>query len=92
MPGSTDIPGLNLQFGALDFGSESAMPDFGAVENCVVGPSREATPAPVAAPPAPGPKSQSSLYSTPLRYQHTALTVLPGPGNSQFSTSIFNHA
>lgn len=74
MPGSADIPGLNLQFGALDFGSESAMPDFGAVENCVVGPSRESPPAPVPAPnaanapPAPGPKNQSSLYSTPLRY------------------------
>ncbi|KAG7261651.1 hypothetical protein CRUP_012245 [Coryphaenoides rupestris] len=72
MPGSADIPGLNLQFGALDFGSESAMPDFGAVENCVVGPSRESPPAPIPAPtaanapPAPGPKNQSSLYSTPL--------------------------
>uniref|UniRef100_A0A8C4ZX30 Ubiquitin associated protein 2a n=1 Tax=Gadus morhua TaxID=8049 RepID=A0A8C4ZX30_GADMO len=66
MPGSADIPGLNLQFGALDFGSESAIPDFGAVENCVVGASRESTPGPVAAPTAPGPQSQSSLYSTPL--------------------------
>ncbi|CAL8336362.1 unnamed protein product [Merluccius merluccius] len=67
MPGSADIPGLNLQFGALDFGSESAMPDFGTVENCVVGASRESTPVPAAAaPPVPGPQNQSSLYSTPL--------------------------
>ncbi|KAF0035199.1 hypothetical protein F2P81_012957 [Scophthalmus maximus] len=34
MPGSADVPGLNLQFGALDFGSESALPDFGVVDNC----------------------------------------------------------
>uniref|UniRef100_A0A667WV06 Ubiquitin associated protein 2a n=1 Tax=Myripristis murdjan TaxID=586833 RepID=A0A667WV06_9TELE len=68
MPGSADVPGLNLQFGALDFGSESALPDFGVVDNCVSGPSREPTPAPAPAPPAPGPgaQSQTSLYSKPL--------------------------
>ncbi|XP_071372648.1 ubiquitin-associated protein 2a isoform X1 [Centroberyx affinis] len=68
MPGSADVPGLNLQFGALDFGSESALPDFGVVDNCVSGPSRESTPAPAPAPPAPGPgaQSQTSLYSKPL--------------------------
>nr|XP_020485036.1 ubiquitin-associated protein 2 isoform X2 [Labrus bergylta] len=66
MPGSADIPGLNLQFGALDFGSESALPEFGVVDNCAV--SRESTPAPVSAPTAPGPgtQSQTSLYSKPL--------------------------
>uniref|UniRef100_A0A8D3BKA3 Ubiquitin associated protein 2a n=1 Tax=Scophthalmus maximus TaxID=52904 RepID=A0A8D3BKA3_SCOMX len=66
MPGSADVPGLNLQFGALDFGSESALPDFGVVDNCVSAASRESTPAP--APPAPGPgtQSQTSLYSKPL--------------------------
>uniref|UniRef100_A0A8D3CXG6 Ubiquitin associated protein 2a n=1 Tax=Scophthalmus maximus TaxID=52904 RepID=A0A8D3CXG6_SCOMX len=57
MPGSADVPGLNLQFGALDFGSESALPDFGVVDNCVSAASRESTPAP--APPAPGPGTQS---------------------------------
>lgn len=68
MPGSADVPGLNLQFGALDFGSESALPDFGVVDNCVSGPSREPTPSPAPAPPAPGPgaQSQTSLYSKPL--------------------------
>uniref|UniRef100_A0AAQ6IJ96 UBA domain-containing protein n=1 Tax=Anabas testudineus TaxID=64144 RepID=A0AAQ6IJ96_ANATE len=67
MPGSADVPGLNLQFGALDFGSESALPEFGVVDNCVSTVSRESTPAP--APPAPGPgtQSQTSLYSKPLR-------------------------
>uniref|UniRef100_A0A8C7ZYZ4 Ubiquitin associated protein 2a n=1 Tax=Oryzias sinensis TaxID=183150 RepID=A0A8C7ZYZ4_9TELE len=54
MPGSADIPGLNLQFGALDFGSESALPEFGVVDNCVSAASRESTPAPAPAPPASG--------------------------------------
>ncbi|XP_040015151.1 ubiquitin-associated protein 2a isoform X2 [Xiphias gladius] len=68
MPGSADVPGLNLQFGALDFGSESALPEFGVVDNCVSAASRESTPAPAPAPPAPGPgaQSQTSLYSKPL--------------------------
>ncbi|XP_072238727.1 ubiquitin-associated protein 2a isoform X2 [Leuresthes tenuis] len=68
MPGSADVPGLNLQFGALDFGSESALPEFGVVDNCVSAASRESTPAPAPAPPASGPgtKSQTSLYSKPL--------------------------
>uniref|UniRef100_A0AAQ6INA6 UBA domain-containing protein n=1 Tax=Anabas testudineus TaxID=64144 RepID=A0AAQ6INA6_ANATE len=43
MPGSADVPGLNLQFGALDFGSESALPEFGVVDNCVSTVSREST-------------------------------------------------
>lgn len=66
MPGSADVPGLNLQFGALDFGSESALPEFRVVDNCVSAVSRESTPAP--APPASGPGTQShtSLYSKPL--------------------------
>ncbi|GLD69957.1 ubiquitin-associated protein 2 [Lates japonicus] len=68
MPGSADVPGLNLQFGALDFGSESALPEFGVVDNCVSAASRESTPAPAPAPPAPGPgtQSQTSLYSKQL--------------------------
>uniref|UniRef100_A0A8C6LEG5 Ubiquitin associated protein 2 n=1 Tax=Nothobranchius furzeri TaxID=105023 RepID=A0A8C6LEG5_NOTFU len=68
MPGSADVPGLNLQFGALDFGSESALPEFGGVDNCVSAVSRDSTPAPVSVPPASGPGTQShaSLYSKPL--------------------------
>ncbi|KAM6232423.1 ubiquitin-associated protein 2-like isoform 2-T2 [Porphyrio hochstetteri] len=31
MPGSSDVTGLNVQFGALEFGSESALPEFGSV-------------------------------------------------------------
>lgn len=70
MPGSADVPGLNLQFGALDFGSESAMPEFGVVDNCVGGASREPTPAQTPTLPAlgPGAQNQTSLYSKPLRY------------------------
>lgn len=70
MPGSADVPGLNLQFGALDFGSESALPEFGVVDNCVSAASRESASAPASAPPATGPgaQSQTSLYSKPLRY------------------------
>uniref|UniRef100_A0A8C1QSJ9 Ubiquitin associated protein 2a n=1 Tax=Cyprinus carpio TaxID=7962 RepID=A0A8C1QSJ9_CYPCA len=57
MPGSADVSGLNVQFGALDFGSESALPDFGQSENCTSEPIREA---------AVVPQSQSSLYSKPI--------------------------
>ncbi len=58
MPGSADVSSLNVQFGALDFGSESALPDFGQSENCNSEPIREA---------AVVPQSQSSLYSKPIR-------------------------
>ncbi|XP_016148389.1 ubiquitin-associated protein 2-like isoform X1 [Sinocyclocheilus grahami] len=57
MPGSADVSSLNVQFGALDFGSESALPDFGQSENCTSEPIREA---------AVVPQSQSSLYSKPI--------------------------
>lgn len=30
MPGSADISGLNLQFGALQFGSEPVLPEYDA--------------------------------------------------------------
>ncbi|XP_037831161.1 ubiquitin-associated protein 2a isoform X2 [Kryptolebias marmoratus] len=83
MPGSADIPGLNLQFGALDFGSESALPEFGVVDNCAGAVLRESTPAPASAPPASGPGTQShtSLYSKPLSESlGSALSVaLPSP-------------
>uniref|UniRef100_A0A671QKK8 Ubiquitin-associated protein 2-like n=1 Tax=Sinocyclocheilus anshuiensis TaxID=1608454 RepID=A0A671QKK8_9TELE len=58
MPGSADVSSLNVQFGALDFGSESALPDFGQSENCTSEPIREA---------AVVLQSQSSLYSKPIR-------------------------
>ncbi|XP_012726163.2 ubiquitin-associated protein 2a isoform X1 [Fundulus heteroclitus] len=86
MPGSADVPGLNLQFGALDFGSESALPEFGVVDNCVSAASRESTLAPAPAAPAPGPGTQShtSLYSKPLSESlGSSLSVaLPSPLSS----------
>ncbi|XP_028829448.1 ubiquitin-associated protein 2a isoform X2 [Denticeps clupeoides] len=59
MPGSADVSGLNVQFGALDFGSESALPDFGSPENCSNDshPPRD-TPAVT--------QTQSSIYSKPI--------------------------
>lgn len=49
MPGSTDISGLNLQFGALQFGSEPVLQDY------------ESTPATTT----PGSQVQNSLYTSP---------------------------
>uniref|UniRef100_A0A8C8F390 UBA domain-containing protein n=1 Tax=Oncorhynchus tshawytscha TaxID=74940 RepID=A0A8C8F390_ONCTS len=72
MPGSADVPGLNVQFGALDFGSEAALPDFGTVETCVTGGSRESTPAP---------QSQTSLYSNPLSESMSTPLSVPLPSS-----------
>ncbi|NWS77448.1 UBAP2 protein, partial [Crotophaga sulcirostris] len=33
MPGSADVTGLNVQFGALEFGSEPALPGFGSASS-----------------------------------------------------------
>ncbi|KAG7276723.1 hypothetical protein CRUP_006902 [Coryphaenoides rupestris] len=68
MPGSTDVSGLNVQFGALDFGSEAgggAVVDLGQAE-----PAREAAPpsAPMSVPAQQQqqpPLPQSSLFSKP---------------------------
>ncbi|KAG8538242.1 hypothetical protein GDO81_023040, partial [Engystomops pustulosus] len=49
MPGTADISGLNLQFGALQFGSEPVLPEY------------ESSPAPNAV----VSQSQSSLYTSP---------------------------
>ncbi|XP_029367032.1 ubiquitin-associated protein 2-like isoform X3 [Echeneis naucrates] len=70
MPGSADISGLNVQFGALDFGSESGS---GTVDITQMEMAREQAPAQAPAPIAPSPMSaptaiptqqpQSSLFS-----------------------------
>ncbi|XP_075868275.1 ubiquitin-associated protein 2-like isoform X2 [Nelusetta ayraudi] len=49
MPGSTDISGLNLQFGALQFGSEPVVPEY------------DSTPATTT----PANQVQNSLYTSP---------------------------
>ncbi|NXM37261.1 UBAP2 protein, partial [Oxyruncus cristatus] len=33
MPGSSDVTGLNVQFGALEFGSEPTLPEFGSTSS-----------------------------------------------------------
>ncbi|XP_034143031.1 ubiquitin-associated protein 2a isoform X2 [Esox lucius] len=73
MPGSADVPGLNVQFGALDFGSEAALPDFGPAETCVTEASRES---------APAPQSQTSLYSKPLSESMGTPLSIPLPLSS----------
>uniref|UniRef100_A0A8C4IMG6 Ubiquitin associated protein 2a n=1 Tax=Dicentrarchus labrax TaxID=13489 RepID=A0A8C4IMG6_DICLA len=83
MPGSADVPGLNLQFGALDFGSESALPEFGVVDNCVSAASRESTPAPASAPPAPGPGTQSQTKPV----YHSSSVALPSLTSSSLGTA-----
>ena len=52
MPGSADISGLNLQFGALQFGAEPALPEYDA---------------PPVTTSAPGNQVPNSLYTSPNR-------------------------
>ncbi|XP_046699806.1 ubiquitin-associated protein 2-like isoform X3 [Silurus meridionalis] len=49
MPGSADIPGINLQFGALQFGSEPVLPEY---DNTAVATTT------------PGSATQNSLYTS----------------------------
>ncbi|XP_032437032.1 ubiquitin-associated protein 2-like isoform X3 [Xiphophorus hellerii] len=58
MPGSTDISGLNLQFGALQFGSEPVLQEY------------ESTPATTT----PGSQVQNSLYTSPSSESTPALS------------------
>ncbi|XP_041793003.1 ubiquitin-associated protein 2-like isoform X1 [Chelmon rostratus] len=83
MPGSTDISGLNVQFGALDFGSEAGS---GTVDVAQTESAREQAPAQVAAPaPMPVPTAiptqqpQSSLFSKPgsMSEHMSSLPTLP---------------
>uniref|UniRef100_A0A4W5K9Q0 Ubiquitin associated protein 2b n=1 Tax=Hucho hucho TaxID=62062 RepID=A0A4W5K9Q0_9TELE len=54
MPGSADVSGLNVQFGALDFGSEPSVTDMGQQADPAREPASTAVPQP-----------QSSLFSKP---------------------------
>jgi len=72
MPGSADVSGLNVQFGALDFGSETSS---GTAEMSQTELTREHTPAlaqaAISVPTAvPMQQSQSSKFSKPgaVRY------------------------
>ncbi|XP_042560222.1 ubiquitin-associated protein 2-like isoform X4 [Clupea harengus] len=67
MPGSADVLGLNVQFGALDFGSESAMPDFSAPSEVGTTTNSSSTISSDAARDTPAvSQTQSSLYSKPI--------------------------
>ncbi|KAK3525146.1 hypothetical protein QTP86_019529 [Hemibagrus guttatus] len=59
MPGSADIPGLNLQFGALQFGSEPVLPEYDTT---------------AAATTTPGNVTQNSLYTSANSEQAPALS------------------
>lgn len=69
MPGSADISGLNVQFGALDFGSEagSGTVDMAQMELArEQAPAQAPAPAPLSVPTAvPTQQPQSSLFSKP---------------------------
>uniref|UniRef100_A0A8C4FD54 Ubiquitin associated protein 2-like n=1 Tax=Dicentrarchus labrax TaxID=13489 RepID=A0A8C4FD54_DICLA len=62
MPGSADISGLNLQFGALQFGSEPVLPEYDS--------------APTTATPAN--QVQNSLYTSASRFVHTKTQLFKG--------------
>ncbi|KAG8011986.1 Ubiquitin-associated protein 2 [Nibea albiflora] len=83
MPGSADISGLNVQFGALDFGSEAAS---GSVDMAQAESVREQAPAQASAPAAmpvptavPTQQPQSSLFSKPgsMSEHMSSLPTLP---------------
>ncbi|XP_074876224.1 ubiquitin-associated protein 2 isoform X15 [Buteo buteo] len=70
MPGSADVTGLNVQFGALEFGSEPALPEFGSTS------SSENT----------SQMNNNSLYSKSVKYVDPLNTSLPIPNTVQEST------
>lgn len=53
MPGSTDISGLNLQFGALQFGSEPVLPEYDSTPGAATAPANQV---------------QNSLYPSASRF------------------------
>lgn len=73
MPGSVDICSLNLQFGALQFGSEPVLPEY------------DTSPHPAAATVPSSNQVQNSLYSSPSRWgtsmrRHVGVRVGGGGG------------
>ncbi|XP_027526182.1 ubiquitin-associated protein 2 isoform X5 [Neopelma chrysocephalum] len=70
MPGSADVTGLNVQFGALEFGSEPTLPEFGSTS------SSENT----------SQATNNSLYSKSVKYVDPLNTSLPISNTVQEST------
>uniref|UniRef100_A0A672FB39 UBA domain-containing protein n=1 Tax=Salarias fasciatus TaxID=181472 RepID=A0A672FB39_SALFA len=74
MPGSTDISGLNLQFGALQFGSEPVLPEYESTSSTTT----------------PGNQVQNSLYTSPNRSVHVDfLFICSVDGDSSLHSSSF---
>ncbi|XP_006123053.2 ubiquitin-associated protein 2 isoform X1 [Pelodiscus sinensis] len=72
MPGSADVTGLNVQFGALEFGSDPSLPEFGS------SPSNENI----------SQVSSNSLYSKPVNDPlNTSLPISNTVQESTFTTS-----
>uniref|UniRef100_UPI0037E896AD ubiquitin-associated protein 2-like isoform X2 n=1 Tax=Semicossyphus pulcher TaxID=241346 RepID=UPI0037E896AD len=80
MPGSADIPGLNVQFGALDFGSEAGS---GAVDMAQTESAREQAPAQAPVPAAPAPMSVPS--AVPTQQPQSSLFTKPGTVSDHMS-------
>lgn len=59
MPGSADVTGLNVQFGALEFGSEPSLSEFGSAASA----SENSNVIPI------------SLYPKSLRYRAHSVVV-----------------
>ncbi|XP_063280155.1 ubiquitin-associated protein 2-like isoform X3 [Prinia subflava] len=70
MPGSADVTGLNVQFGALEFGSEPTLTEFGSTS------SSENT----------SQATNNSLYSKSVKYVDPLNTSLPISNTVQEST------
>ncbi|XP_041643236.1 ubiquitin-associated protein 2-like isoform X2 [Cheilinus undulatus] len=87
MPGSADIPGLNVQFGALDFGSEAGS---GTGDMAQTEPAREQAPAQVPAPvaqTAPAAPAPISVPSTvPTQQPQSSLFSKPGTVSDHMSS------
>ncbi|XP_034068405.1 ubiquitin-associated protein 2-like isoform X2 [Gymnodraco acuticeps] len=79
MPGSADIPGLNVQFGALDFGSEAG---GGAVDMGQKESSREHALTQGQAPAAPVPMTVPT--AVPMQQQQQQSSLFSQPGSMRF--------
>lgn len=66
MPGSTDISGLNLQFGALQFGSEPVLPEYESAPTSTT----------------PANQVQNSLYTSPSRLVYKEAHPCEGGSNT----------
>ncbi|KAJ4942524.1 hypothetical protein JOQ06_012385 [Pogonophryne albipinna] len=83
MPGSADIPGLNVQFGALDFGSEAGggVVDMGQKES-----SREHALTQGQAPAAPVPMTVPTAVPMQQQQQQSSLFSQPGSMSEHMSS------